>query len=78
MNGRRQTTLFMPPVIERRPRRLLAHAVDAGLMESTPGARFECSRCGWESGWIPASDTDVRRGVPCPTCNTDKPPSEAS
>lgn len=47
------------------PRRVLAHATDAGEFRG----HFECRRCGFDLGWLSATDTEVRRGVPCPRCN---------
>ena len=59
------------------PRRIMMHAVDAGqagyMMPTWTtewGADFTCPHCGYEAGWIfNLSDSEVRRGVPCPKCN---------
>ena len=52
-----------------RPRRVLMHLIDAGTIEGQRAARFCCTRCGTETGWMPCGLTEQRRGVPCPNCN---------
>lgn len=60
----------------RRPRITRMHAVDhgqaPGMMPGwkTPkGGHFKC-RCGHDAGWLfNLTDSEVRRGVPCPKCN---------
>lgn len=60
-----------------KPRMVRMHAVDAGQAgymmpgwKTEKGADFVCQRCGYEAGWIfNLSDSEVRRGVPCPRCN---------
>ena len=61
-----------------RRRLILMHAVDRGeapgMMpgwRSPEGARFRCSRCGHDSGWLfDLGERDLRRGLlPCPVCN---------
>jgi hypothetical protein len=59
----------------RAPRRILAHAVDAGELDvhvprKTCIANFICSRCGWDE-WVPATGTEARRGIPCPVCDPE-------
>ncbi|WP_378952250.1 hypothetical protein [Mesorhizobium sp. ANAO-SY3R2] len=69
--------LFGP--IERGRRIVRMHAVDHGLAPSilpgwkTPnGGHFKC-RCGHDAGWLfNLSDTEIRRGLPCPNCNEAK------
>ena len=57
----------------RAPRRVLMHAIDAGSFpDGKDAAQFNCARCGRTSGWIYATRADVRRGVPCPTCNEER------
>lgn len=51
------------------PRRVLMHIIDAGHIEGEPAARFQCRKCGYEGGWMPAGLTEQRRGIPCPNCN---------
>lgn len=54
----------------RAPRRVMMHAIDAGSFpDGQDAAQFRCGSCGADSGWIYASRSDVRRGVPCDTCN---------
>jgi hypothetical protein len=53
-----------------RPNRVLMHAMDSGSFpDGKDAARFECRKCGHDSGWVYASRREVRRGIPCPTCN---------
>lgn len=55
-----------------KPRIKRAQMVDAGVSpnEKPYGAAFECSRCGWKSGWLGMeTHTEIRRGIPCPKCN---------
>ena len=51
----------------RQPRRVLMQMVDAG-----PGfpnwGRFECAKCGEQKEKHDATDSDLRRGIPCETC----------
>ena len=48
--------------------RIMAHMIDVG-----EGALFKCDKCGWESGWLFLGEnftvTQVKRGVPCESCN---------
>ena len=56
--------------LPRAPRRALMHFTDVGYIDGLgQAAIFACKRCGFESDWQGASDTEVRRGVPCPRCN---------
>jgi DNA-directed RNA polymerase subunit RPC12/RpoP len=58
------------------PRRVMMHWDDAGHSGSSPMGNFFCTRCGHRAGWLEASATEMRRGVPCPNCNpttADKP-----
>lgn len=58
--------------------RVLMHFHDVGLREDGEQiALFACTRCGHESNWIPATDTEVRRGIPCPICNASTSPVSA-
>lgn len=62
---KRQSEMFQTPP---RPRRVLAHVVDAGHK----AAEFAC-RCGWRE-WQPVqSVSQAKRGVPCPVCNAGAP-----
>jgi hypothetical protein len=69
-----QLTLSIAP--PPRPPRKLMHMIDAGCNPSGPGdiAQFACKRCGHRSEWIEATVTEIRRGIPCPTCNPAKSP----
>ena len=53
------------------PRRRLMHVADAGGDAAGVSiARFECHRCGHDSGWIKAPPlAEAKRGIPCPVCN---------
>lgn len=54
----------------RSPPRVLMHIVDAGSFpDGKDAAHFRCRRCQHDSGWVYATRTEARRGVPCPTCN---------
>ncbi|WP_419737721.1 hypothetical protein [Ruegeria sp.] len=65
-----------------RMRRVMMHADDRGqapgLMpgwRTAKGGHFTCGRCGHEAGWLfDMTDSEVRRGVPCPVCNDPAPP----
>jgi len=55
-----------------RPRRVMMQVADAGV---DPGwLRYECLRCGYDTGWTedPRTLTEQRRGKPCPRCNSAK------
>ena len=40
--------------------------------KTTNGGFFECSKCGHVAGWLfNLTMTDVRKGVPCPVCNSN-------
>ena len=43
------------------------HVLDAGV----DMIRFQCRRCGYDTGWIEDEQTVSRnkRGIPCPDCN---------
>jgi hypothetical protein len=49
------------------------HVVDAGngnTADAPKIARFECKRCGHDSGWAKVrTATEAKRGIPCPKCN---------
>jgi hypothetical protein len=57
----KQTTLFPKP---HKPRQVLMHVSEIGI----DVARFSC-KCGFESDWLIATETEIRRGIPCPVCN---------
>ena len=67
---RTQPDLFFLAPKARRPRRVMMHHIDAGpgTGELNYGA-FKCKKCGavWESHIV--TDTQLRRGIPCPVCN---------
>jgi len=56
------------PVIEKRPRRILMHFIDAGPGEPN-WARFECKKCLFQKETHTATNADLARGIPCPHCN---------
>ena len=66
--GRRHPTLFPGTHRPRRRSRKLMYAVDT-RHAGGPIARFECKRCGHDSGWLSCTHQEQRRGVPCPHCN---------
>lgn len=50
------------------------HFLDVGYIDGIGDAAvFGCDRCGHETGWMAATDAEIRRGVPCPRCNGDSP-----
>ena len=54
------------------PRRVLAHAEDAGPSDDPDKptrARF-VHKCGFDK-WIPCTATEASRGIPCPDCDPD-------
>ena len=52
-----------------KPRKLM-HFTDVGYVDGVgQAATFKCPRCGHRSDWQAATDTQVRRGVPCPRCS---------
>lgn len=52
------------------PRRKLMKAIDAGeFPDGKSCAEFECSGCGYNSGFVYATPTEIRRGKACPACN---------
>lgn len=55
----------------RKPRQWLMHVSDAGGDgPDDVHVRYECQRCGHETGWMMARTvTEAKRGIPCPTCN---------
>jgi hypothetical protein len=56
--------------VTRMRRRVLMHFTDVGYIDGLgQAATFACKRCGFKSDWQGASDTEIRRGVPCPSCN---------
>lgn len=61
------TDLFPGTKPARRAPRTLMHFTDVGYAD-VQVATFACSRCGHSTEWIPATDTEVRRGIPCPAC----------
>ena len=75
-----ELTLFPRAALPKRPRLVRAHAHDWGeFPDGRQCACFRCKACGWTGDdegddWIEATNTDIRRGIPCPRCN----PTEAS
>lgn len=52
------------------PRKLM-HARDAGSFpDGKDAAEFECDRCGHNTGWIYATRSEIRRGIPCEKCSS--------
>lgn len=74
------TDLFGP--VPRAPKIVRMHATDhgqaPGLMagwKTTNGGYFKCTSCGHDTGWLfNLTVTDVRRGLPCPVCNSSEAP----
>lgn len=54
----------------RRAPRVLMHPTDTGSFpDGKDAATFNCRKCGHVTGWIYATRVEVRRGIPCSTCN---------
>lgn len=72
MSARQPDLFHRPP---RQPARKLMHFRDVGYIDGVgTAAVFGCHRCGHETDWTPATDTEVRRGIPCPNCNVPANP----
>ena len=57
------------PVVRKSPR-VMMHAIDAGLFpDGKDAAHFQCRKCQHDTGWVYASRTEARRGIPCSHCN---------
>lgn len=63
----------------RKPRRVLAKAIDSGHSPTPPTAsdrankrtffaHFQC-RCGWDAGWRHCTREEERGGIACEVCN---------
>lgn len=64
--------LFPESKPPRQAPRVLMHFIDVGYIDGLgQAAQFECPRCGYESGWERATDTQIGRGIPCPKCNRE-------
>jgi hypothetical protein len=63
--------LFDRQSIPRQPRIVRMHVTDAGHGFGGKAIRFECNKCGHDTGWIADewTITENRRGLPCPKCN---------
>lgn len=72
----RQPDLFGPRPSA--PRIVRMHAVDVGQAPGmmpgwrmATGGHFVCSRCRHDAGWLfNLTISEIRRGVPCPVCNS--------
>ncbi len=52
----------------------LMHAIDSGVFpDGKDAAHFTGCKCGRDTGWICASRSEARRGIPCPVCNGETP-----
>ncbi|MEC7118540.1 MAG: hypothetical protein VXW65_01375 [Pseudomonadota bacterium] len=52
--------------------RVMAHAEDHGeFPDGRPSHRFVCKKCSFDQ-WLAGTVTEGRRGIPCPTCNTEQ------
>jgi hypothetical protein len=60
------------PRHRRAPRKLM-HVVDAG--SDYGHVHMICGHCGYDDGWkvYEATLTELKRGLPCPKCNEEKP-----
>lgn len=58
----------------RREKRKLMHVADAGQSNWGKVIKFECSHCGYETGWMDdeKSISTNKRGIACPICNPTK------
>ena len=58
---------------QRQKRKVLMHYIDVGINDCVGDpqvAIMKFTKCGKESGWIPfRTVTQVKRGIPCDTCN---------
>lgn len=62
--------LFGPPPA-RRPARVLMRAIDTGSFpDGRDAAHFTCRKCQHDTGWVYATRTEARHGIPCPKCNS--------
>jgi len=60
---------------KRKPARVMAKVYDAGGEVGT-WVVYQCKSCGWRSDWLDQthkSDSEIRRGYPCPICNNQEP-----
>ena len=62
---------MLAPLLRKAPRVLMQMADAGDLPDGKKGARFECPKCGGDSGWVYATDTKARRGTPCTICNPE-------
>lgn len=62
------------PKIRKKPR-ILMHYTDVGINDCAGDpivAATKCDRCGHESNWQTfRTATQVKRGIPCPNCNSN-------
>jgi hypothetical protein len=52
--------------------RVMMHWLDAGHDGESALGNFQCPKCHFVAGWIRATETEMRRGVPCPNCNPEE------
>lgn len=69
-----RTTEMFEKLPRARPR-VMMHWDDAGHDGNGPIGNFRCAHCGHRAGWLRATESEMRRGVPCPVCNAE-PQSE--
>lgn len=61
----------MPPKLPRAKPRVMMHFNDAGHDGESALGNFQCDRCRFVAGWVRATETEMRRGIPCPNCNAE-------
>jgi hypothetical protein len=64
--------MFSPTGIKpRRHSRVMMHVDDAGQGNCGKVIKFECYKCGHNTGWIAdeKSISENKKGMPCPVCN---------
>lgn len=63
--------LFPDTKPPRRPRRVMAHAIDTGCGPGTTKlGHMVCSKCGWDGDWWQLDTVrELNRGIPCERCN---------
>ncbi len=72
--GQIAASLFPEMVRPRAKLRKMMQCTDAGSFPDGKGCGFfRCPRCGRDSGWVYASRTDMRRGIPCEPCTNGEP-----
>lgn len=66
-------TLDMFGKLPRKKPRVIMHFTDVGMgLGGETIATFQCPQCGHKTEWLICdTNTDVKRGEPCPVCNEE-------